>query len=228
MIRVAIMDDHPVARRGMAQILLETGRIELSVSAASPSELAEWLSAAAPGGSPDVVVLDLYSDGLYSDGHEPCMASISDFSEMSRVLVMSASGRPEDVVGAVRAGATGYVTKHASPEMFVSAVETVAAGGFALSSQLADILHSELARSAAHASRRRSGRATGGELSAREEETLGLIAQGFTHAQAASRMGVSKATVDTYVERVRAKLRLGNKAELTRAALARPNRPPLP
>jgi DNA-binding CsgD family transcriptional regulator len=56
-------------------------------------------------------------------------------------------------------------------------------------------------------------------LSPREEETLDLIARGFTHAQVARRMGISKATVDTYVERIRGKLQVGNKAELTRAAM---------
>jgi DNA-binding NarL/FixJ family response regulator len=58
-------------------------------------------------------------------------------------------------------------------------------------------------------------------LSPREEQALELIARGFTHAQAARRMGVSKTTVDTYVERIRIKLQVGNKAELTRAAINR-------
>lgn len=58
-------------------------------------------------------------------------------------------------------------------------------------------------------------------LSPREEQALDFIARGFTHAQTARRMGVTKATVDTYVERIRAKLQVGNKAELTRAALSR-------
>jgi DNA-binding NarL/FixJ family response regulator len=104
--------------------------------------------------------------------------------------------------------------------MLVAAVHTVASGGFALSSQLADILQGELARVPAAA-----GAAAGTPgLSPREEEALDLIARGLTHAQAASRMGVSRATVDTYVERIRAKLHVGNKAELARAAIER--RPP--
>ena len=63
-------------------------------------------------------------------------------------------------------------------------------------------------------------------LSPREQQTLDLIALGHTHAQVAKRMGISKATVDTYVERIRAKLRVGNKADLTRAALTRLTQPP--
>jgi two-component system, NarL family, nitrate/nitrite response regulator NarL len=86
-----------------------------------------------------------------------------------------------------------------------------------MSSQLADILHAGLATSAPPAAPSEARP----DLSAREEQTLELIARGFTHAQVATRMGVRKATVDTYVERIRGKLQLGNKAELTRAALER-------
>jgi DNA-binding NarL/FixJ family response regulator len=209
LIQVAIVDDHPVARRGLESILIEAGDIEVSAAVATPAEL----SLAGPGAvRPDVIMLD-----LYHDGDEPCLDVIPGLRRDYKVLVVSASGRPADVLGAVRAGACGYVTKLADPPMLVAAVRTVAGGGFALSSQLADILQGELARVPA------AGRAAAGApaLSPREEEALDLIARGLTHAQAAARMGVSRATVDTYVERIRAKLHVGNKAELTRAAVER-------
>jgi DNA-binding NarL/FixJ family response regulator len=161
---------------------------------------------------PDVTLLDLY---LASD--EPCLDSITALRAATRVLVVSASGRPADVLGAIKAGAAGYVTKDAQAETVVSTVRTVASGGFALSSHLADILQSELTR-AVDQPRERAER---GLLSPREDQALDLIAKGFTHAQAARRMGVTKATVDTYVERIRAKLQVGNKADLTRTALLR-------
>jgi DNA-binding NarL/FixJ family response regulator len=224
MIRVAIVDDHPIARRGVEQVLTEAGRMRVVASVASPAELAEALAVDPdtrhtvdpdPDTDPDVIVLD-----LYHEAEEPCLPAVAQLSAGARVLVISASGRRDDVLGAIKAGAAGYVTKHASPDMFVAAVETVAAGGFALSPQLADILQAELGR--VHRPASGGARIAGTqELSAREEEALGLIARGFTHAQVATRMGVSKATVDTYVERIRAKLQVGNKAELTRAALDR-------
>ncbi|MGD0245528.1 MAG: response regulator transcription factor [Streptosporangiaceae bacterium] len=206
------MDDHPVARRGLQSILAEAGDIQVSAAVATPAEL----SLAGLGEvRPDVIMLD-----LYLDGDEPCLDVIPTLRQDHKVLVVSASGRPADVLGALRAGACGYVTKLADPLMLVAAVHTVASGGFALSSQLADILRGELARVPAAA-----GAAPGTPaLSRREEEALELIARGLTHAQAASRMGVSRATVDTYVERIRAKLHVGNKAELSRAAIER--RPP--
>ena len=205
------MDDHPVARRGLQSILAEAGDIEVAAAVADPAEF----SAAGTGTGPDVIMLD-----LYLDGDQPCLDVIAKLRHDHKVLVVSASGRPADVLGAIRAGACGYVTKLADPPMLIAAAHTVASGGFALSSQLADMLRGELARTPA-ATEAAAGNPS---LSLREEETLDLIARGLTHAQAASRMGVSRATVDTYVERIRSKLHVGNKAELTQAALER--RPP--
>jgi two-component system, NarL family, nitrate/nitrite response regulator NarL len=212
LIQVAIVDDHPVARRGLQSILTEAGDIQVSAAVATPTEL----DLAHPQAiQPDVIMLD-----LYHDGGEPCLDVIPELRRDYKVLVVSASGRSADVLGAIRVGACGYVTKLADPPMLVAAVRTVAGGGFALSSQLADILQAELARVPAV-----DGAAAGASvLSRREEEVLDLIARGLTHAQTAARMGVSRATVDTYVERIRAKLHVGNKAELTRAAFER--RPP--
>ena len=214
-IQVAIVDDHPVARRGLESILAEAGDFVVTMSVGSPLELAshgQFQPEIA-----DVVLLD-----LYHESDQPCLPVISALRMTSKVLVISASGRPADVLGAIRAGASGYLTKLADAEMLVSAVRTVAGGGFALSSQLADILQAELVRGQPASEVPPPGAGQSDvRLSPREEQALDLIARGFTHSQTAHRMGVSKATVDTYVERIRAKLQVGNKAELTRAALHR-------
>jgi len=208
MIRAAIVDDHPLARRGIAQILTDSGRIAVVAEAPSPQELLAILATASA--APDVVICDLY---LADDA--PCLDAVAALATVQPTIVVSASGRPADVGGAISAGSCGYITKHADPQMIIAAVETAAAGGFALSPHLADILYARA---------RPAGRATAppaAKLSPREEEALSLIADGYTHQQVATRMGVSKATVETYVERIRAKLQVGNKAELTRAALDR-------
>lgn len=211
MIRAALVDDHPLARRGIAQILEESGRISVIAQAASPQELLHDLA----GGAicPDVVVCD-----LYQADDQPCLDAVSALASVQPTIVISASGRPADVVGAISAGACGYVTKHADPSLIVAAVETAAAGGFALSPHLADILYARARRPAGPPG---PAVAATAKLSPREEQALSLIADGLTHQQVASRMGVTKATVGTYVERIRAKLQVGNKAELTRAALER-------
>ncbi|MEE4546250.1 response regulator transcription factor [Streptomyces sp. V4-01] len=213
-IRIAIVDDHPLTRRGVESILREQPDFEVVGSCDDPGVLP------APARF-DVLVLDLY---LGTD--EPSLDVVGQWAEQVKVLVVSASGRAADVVACIRRGASGYLTKSAGTAMFASAVRTVATGGFALSPQLADILSGELARER----RMRGGRPPAAalpastdrpELSPREEEVLGHIANGYTHAQIATRMKLGKSTVDTYVERIRHKLQAGNKAELTRLAIER-------
>jgi DNA-binding NarL/FixJ family response regulator len=205
-IRIAVIDDHELIRHGLEFLLHRFEDLKVVLRGASIGDLR------GPDVEYDVLILDLY---LATD--EPCVEAVRELSAVTRVLVVSASGRPADVLAAVRSGANGYVTKDAPAELIVAAVRTVASGGFYLSAGLADIVQSELDAAVPPATQ------PGGSprLSAREEETLSYIAQGFTHAQVARRMGVSKATVDTYVERIRAKLQVGNKAQLTRAALNR-------
>jgi DNA-binding NarL/FixJ family response regulator len=199
-VRIAIVDDHPVARWGVEHVLESHPEVQIVCSAGSLEELRE------AGVDPHVVILD-----LYLQGDQPVLAGVRMLAAERHVLVMSASSRREDVLAAIRAGADGYLSKQASDDAFCTSVEQVAAGGFYLSSQLADMLQADLER--------RAGAAGTPGLAPREQETMAWIARGFTHAQAAKRMGVSQGTVDTYVKRIRLKLGLGNKADLTRKAI---------
>ena len=200
--RVAIIDDHPITREGISALISSLPGFTVACSLDEPSKLLD-------DGSVDVVVLDLYrADGT------PAVADVERISGWARVLVMSASRAPADVLAVIRAGAGGYVVKDTAPDALLAALSTVAVGGFALSPNLADVLTAALAQVPAPAA------APSDVLSPRERVALDLIAAGFTHAQAAKRMNVSKSTVDTYVERIRSKLQAGNKAELTRLALS--------
>jgi DNA-binding NarL/FixJ family response regulator len=203
MLRIAIVDDHPVARHGIAAILGAFDDLQVSCSVSAPEELPRTVDGKVDA---DVVLLDLYQ----ADG-KPALPAIRDLSAHVPVLIVSASRAPADVLAAMQAGASGYLTKHASEEAYASGIRSVAAGGFYLSAQLADLIQAATLGKPAVRPRE--------ELSPREQEALGFIAQGFTHQQTANRMGVSKATVDTYVARIRTKLQLGNKAELVLAAL---------
>ena len=100
----------------------------------------------------------------------------------------------------VRVGAKGHLPNSASPEALTAAVRTLAAGGSWTSEA------------------RRSTRVS--RCHRAERQVLAYIAHGMTHQQTASRLGISKHTVDTHVKRVRSKLQVGNKAELTRAAMS--------
>jgi DNA-binding NarL/FixJ family response regulator len=212
-LRVAIVDDHPVARRGLSGILRTATDLTVVASVATCAELPVDESGTV---AVDLVILDLY----LADGR-PALADIARLSAQRPVLVVSASRAPADVLAAMQSGASGYLTKHAEEEAYLTAIQAVVTTGFYLSAQLADLLQAAT-----------EGRvpATGKEepLSPREQETLRYIARGFTHQQTATRMGVSKATVDTYIARIRTKLNLGNKAELTMAALRYLTNPPPP
>ncbi|MCO5973231.1 response regulator transcription factor [Actinoallomurus sp. WRP6H-15] len=153
----------------------------------------------------DVVLFD-----LYLDGEVPAIDAVAKLAA-TRVLIMSTSARPPDVVAAVRAGASGYLTKRCDTSLLIAGLRVVAGGGFLLCDEIADVAHTLMAASDV-------GRP---HLSPREDQTLRMLARGLTHSQIATQLGVRKSTVDTYVERIRAKLGVGNKAELARAAMER-------
>jgi DNA-binding NarL/FixJ family response regulator len=216
-IRVAIVDDHPVARIGLEGVFAPVADIEVVASAETTGGLGPVVA--------DVVLHDLY---LADD--QPALASINAMSRIARVLIVSAFARPEDVIAAMGAGADGYLTKHAHAELYVSAVRTLAAGGVVLSAELADAVHAHRAVATTDAAREpasgpgaetRPDQPPAVHLSPREERVLDLIAEGLTHIQVARELGITKSTVDTHVERIRVKLKARNKADLTRAALDR-------
>jgi DNA-binding NarL/FixJ family response regulator len=193
-LRLGIVDDHPVARRGIAAVMAEDENMVVVSSGATPADLT------APA-ELDVVLCDLYlGEGRLA------VAEVRELAAVTRVLMVSAASRPADVLACIAAGAAGYVTKESDELALRDAVRQVAKGGFYISPQLAGIVGA--------ASRSATTAACGPLLSPREEETLNWIARGFTHAQTARRMNVTTSTVDTYVKRIRARLHLGNKAEL--------------
>jgi two-component system, NarL family, nitrate/nitrite response regulator NarL len=201
MIRVAVIDDHPVARYGLKSIFAFVPDIEVVTSVPEPAFLPSDMRDRI-----DIVICDPYPFG--EDGSLDVVRGLSAWAP---VLVVSASREPASVLGALQAGARGYLTKQASDDQYEIAVRTVVGGRLYLAPPLADVLRAAGGRSPAAAAR--------AALSDREQQALAYIARGFTHQQTARRMGVSKATVDTYVGRIRTKLRLGNKAELALAAL---------
>jgi DNA-binding NarL/FixJ family response regulator len=129
----------------------------------------------------------------------------------SRVLVLSEFADGARVTDALRAGAYGCVTDHAEDDELLRAVETVAGGGFHISPVLASRLRAEIRLPRVAAAPPILGR--------RETETLRWLASGLTHGEIARRMGLTETTVSTYVKRIRIKLDVRNKAELTRIAI---------
>jgi two-component system, NarL family, nitrate/nitrite response regulator NarL len=201
MVRVWIIDRQAVARRGLVSILAAAPDVVVTAVAAEPGALP-------PGGAgtADVVIFDPYPVG------EPAaLDAVAALSTRAPVLLVSAAADEAAALAGMRAGARGYLTKHAADAAYPTAIRCLAAGGMYFAAP-----HGPASAGLRPPASRAGARAP---LSVREQQALAYVGRGFTHQQTATRMGVSKATVDTYIGRVRSKLNLGNKAELALAAL---------
>ncbi|WP_051951103.1 LuxR C-terminal-related transcriptional regulator [Actinacidiphila yeochonensis] len=200
--RVAVVEYNSLVRRGLESLLSGfPGALLVSV-VAEPHELAAGLAGRL---GPDVIVLGPPPDpGLDLD------RVIGSLSELGRVLVVGDFLGGRQVSEALRAGAYGCVSRQTDDEELLGAIGTVAQGGMHISPVLAARLRAEL---------RRPPAASPPTLARREIETLRWLAAGLTHRQIARRMALTETTVSTYVKRIRNKLGVGNKADLTRKAL---------
>jgi DNA-binding NarL/FixJ family response regulator len=200
-VTVAIVCEQPMARAGLEQVVRACAGVTLGVSVSTVEELEE----AQPTGGEQVIIVD-----LPPVPYRPALEIIAKLAVIGRPLVSSAWEQPPTVLAAVRAGARGLITRYSDERSISRTLQTVAEGGVGISSELADQFLAEV-----------SSQAEGddGALAPREAETLRWIALGFTHTQIATRMGLSPATVNTYAKRLRAKLNVNNKAELTRIAI---------
>ncbi len=193
------MNDQPITRSGLEQLAAAVPGLTVAASVASVDDLGQ------SGAAYDVVVLDV---PMLEDGGS--LKTVTRMAEISRPLVVSSWDRPPSLLAVVRAGAYGCVTRQSSHRTVACALSVVAAGGFYLCEQLVHRFQREL---------NRPPRADPHGLAPREIETLQWIARGLTHGQIATRMGLSQATVNTYAKRIRGKLKVNNKAELTRIAI---------
>jgi len=196
--RIAIVEHYDLVRRGLENLLSASPRLRVVAVAAEPPDLGPLQPPA------DVIVF-----GPAPKAEHALTELIGQLTSRGRVLVISDFAGRQPVTGALRAGAYGCVTRQADDEDLQRAVATVALGGFHVAPSLAARLHTELQMSVPAPL----------VLAPREAETLRLLAAGLTHGQIARRMNLTEATVSTYVKRIRIKLNVGNKADLTRKAI---------
>jgi len=199
-IRVGIVEDHPVFRQGLVQIVEDAPNLELTIARRS---IEDWDQARPE--PPAVVLLDLNLPGVGgADGvHRVCEQGYV-------VLVISAAGTRSHVVDAIAAGASGYLTKDADTDEIVDAVETVASGRTYISPTLAAYL--------LETDQRRDGPA-GLQLTGREREVLALLAQGERDQDIAERLFISIRTVRSHLDRIRDKTGRRRRPDLTRLAV---------
>jgi DNA-binding NarL/FixJ family response regulator len=206
---VMVVDDHPIWRDAVARDLSEDG---FSVVATADGVGAARRRAAVV--HPDVVVMDMrLSDG---DG-AMATAEVLAVSPSSRILVLSASEERDDVLEAVKAGATGYLVKSASKQQLGDAVRATADGRAVFTPGLAGLVLGEYRRIA------QSGMTGPGtlvpSLTERETEILRHVAKGLTAKQIASRLSLSHRTVENHVQATFRKLQVANRVELARYAI---------
>ncbi|CAL9479830.1 response regulator transcription factor [Streptomyces sp. G3] len=214
-VRVVLVDDHRMFRTGVqAEIgqTAETG-VEVVGEAADVDQAVTVITATRP----EVVLLDVHLPG--GGGVEVlrrCAPLMSDTERPVRFLALSVSDAAEDVIGVIRGGARGYVTKTITGTDLVNSVFRVQEGDAVFSPRLAGFVLDAFASTDAPPVDEDLDR-----LTQREREVLRLIARGYAYKEIAKQLYISVKTVESHVSAVLRKLQLSNRHELTRWATAR-------
>jgi DNA-binding NarL/FixJ family response regulator len=208
-VRIVVADDHEVVRSGFAE-LLDTQPDFAVVGTAANGQQAVEVSRER---SPDVVLMDIRMPGM--DGIEATRQLASDGSRTPRVLVLTTFDLDEYVYDALRAGASGFLLKDVTAERLIEAVRIIAAGDALLAPGVTRRLISEFAQRPAA---RPQPMLSFGELTPRETEVLGLVAEGLSNPEIAARLVVTGETVKTHVSRILNKLGLRDRTQAVVAA----------
>jgi DNA-binding NarL/FixJ family response regulator len=204
MLRILIADDHPIVRRGLKQIIADSGDMAVGDEAADGWEVLSKVRAS----DYDVVLLDVAMPGI--DGLD-VLTQLRHEKPRLPVLMLSMYPEEQFAIRAFRAGASGYVTKESAPDELVGAIRKVSTGGKYVSSALAEKLALDLER---------GGKQPPHEtLSDREYQVMSLIASGKTVTGIARELSLSVKTISTYRSRILEKMNLKNNAELTNYAI---------
>ncbi len=209
-LKVMVVDDHPMWRDNVARDLTEAG---LSVVATASTGTEAITRATAT--RPQVVVLDLQIPA--PNGVEVTARLVKDDPTV-RVLILSASGEQDDVLEAVKAGATGYLVKSASKDELLDAVRRVAEGDTVFTPGLAGLVLGEYRR-LSDTPAAASSDPDAPRLTDRETEVLRLVAKGLSYKQIAERLFLSHRTVQNHVQNTLRKLQLHNRVQLVRYAI---------
>lgn len=204
-IRVLVVDDHAIVRKGICALLATESRIDVVGEASDGREAVDLARSL----QPDVILMDLVMPGM--DGLE-AIQQINDRQPETRILVLTSFSSVDRVLPAIRAGALGYLLKDSGPQELVRAIDQVYGGNSSLHPAIARKLLEEISQP--------SGQGGEGEsLTDREVTVLKLVAQGYSNRDIADELTVSEATVRTHVSHILAKLELSSRTQAALYAL---------
>lgn len=200
-IRLLVVDDHALFRQGIVRLLSDDSDFMVVGEAGNGREGLRL----AQREHPDVVLLDVHMPG--SDGVQTAQR-LKESGDV-KVLMLTVSDKDRDLLGALAAGADGYLLKNLEPQQLRRAIHQVASGGGVLSPEITPRVMAAA----------RTARSTL-ELSPREQQVLGELAQGATTSEIAAALHISANTVKTYVRRILRKLEASNRTEAVARAVS--------
>ncbi|MGK0715882.1 response regulator [Leucobacter sp. W1153] len=204
MIRIVIADDHPIVRAGLIALMSLEEDVFVAAEAATPDEAV----AAAERENPDLVLMDLQFGGVGGLTGADATRRIRALEAPPYVLVLTNYDSDADILGAVEAGASGYLLKDAPPHELIAAVRAAAAGESALAPIIASRLLDRL-------------RTPQVSLSSREIEVLELVASGCSNTDVAGRLFLSETTVKSHLAHIFSKLDVSSRTAAVSAARQR-------
>lgn len=205
-IRVLIADDHPVVRKGLQSCLARHEQLKLVGEAGDGEEALKKAMELAP----DVVLMDISMprrDGL------AVTQLLRKQAPQIKILVLSVHSNKEYIFRIIQAGAHGYISKEASPDELLRAIESVCEGETFFSPEMAQAAIHQLVSSGGKAE-------PFSQLTSREREVLVLIAEGQSNKEIATKLGIGVRTIETHRERIMRRLDIHSVAGLTKFAIA--------
>jgi two-component system invasion response regulator UvrY len=204
MIKILVADDHAVVREGLKQILSETPDMVVAAEASSGQEVLNKVRE----NNYDVVLLDISMPGR---GGLDVLKQLKDEKPGLPVLILSIYPEEQYAVRALRAGASGYLTKESASDELIAAIRKISQGRKYVSASLAEKLAFDMEINAE--------KPTHEMLSDREYQVMCMIAKGKTIKEIAGELSLSVKTISTYRSRILDKMRMKNNAELTHYAI---------
>ena len=209
-IRVMLVDDHVLFRKGLLSLMATRPELEVIGEAGDGDEAIERAAELRP----DLVLMDIHMPGR--DGIQATRAIRAEHPEI-RIVILTVSEEEEDLYGAIKAGAQGYLLKNLRPESLFEMIQDAARGEAPISPGIAAKILEELGRS-----RERDRVEAPDEsqlLTQREREILGLVVDGASNKEIAQRLHITEGTVKNHLHHILEKLHLENRVQVTAYAL---------